>query len=164
MFSRLFIAALWSPTGKGLTFWLLFVTYNYVFVTFPCGFLDQVWYLIVSIPDLFRHSYFATLFKGLPVKISIKWCISISIPEDCLILPNAALRGISSGSSLFAKVPDNAVFHLGLHYLPKYLFKGFQNENGKYSRFFACMENGISNDEAVWSGFPMIENTCIIYS
>ena len=25
MFSRLFIAALWSPVGKGLTSWLLFV-------------------------------------------------------------------------------------------------------------------------------------------
>ena len=28
------------------------------FVTFPCGILDQVWYLIVSIPDLCRLSYF----------------------------------------------------------------------------------------------------------
>ena len=27
MLSRLFIAALWSPEGKGLTFWLLFVTF-----------------------------------------------------------------------------------------------------------------------------------------
>ena len=37
MLSRLFIAALWSPAGKGLTSWLLFVIFNYVFVTFPCG-------------------------------------------------------------------------------------------------------------------------------
>ena len=28
------------------------------FVTFPFGILVQVWYLIVSIPDLFRLSYF----------------------------------------------------------------------------------------------------------
>ena len=28
-----------------------------VFVTFPCGILGQVWYLIVSIPDLYRLSY-----------------------------------------------------------------------------------------------------------
>ena len=34
MLLRLFIAALWSPTGKGLTFWLLFVMFNYVF-NFP---------------------------------------------------------------------------------------------------------------------------------
>ena len=28
------------------------------FVTFPCGILGQVWYLIVSIPYLCRLSYF----------------------------------------------------------------------------------------------------------
>ena len=58
IFSRLFIAALWSPAGKGLTSWLLFVMFNCVFVTYPCGILGQVWYLIVSIPDLCRLSYF----------------------------------------------------------------------------------------------------------
>ena len=50
--SRPFIAALWSPAGKGLTSWPSFVMFNYVFDTFPCGILGQVWYLIVSIPDL----------------------------------------------------------------------------------------------------------------
>ena len=35
MLSRLFIAVLWSPAGKALTFWLLFVTFNYVFCHFP---------------------------------------------------------------------------------------------------------------------------------
>ena len=29
MLSHLFIAALWSPAGKGLTSWLLFVMSNY---------------------------------------------------------------------------------------------------------------------------------------
>ena len=58
MLSRLFIAALWSPSVKGLTSWLLFVMFNCVFVTFPCGILGQVWYLNVSISDLCRHSYF----------------------------------------------------------------------------------------------------------
>ena len=53
MLSRLFIAAFWSPVGKGLTFWLSFVMFNYVFFfTFRHGVLDQVWYLIVSIPDM----------------------------------------------------------------------------------------------------------------
>ena len=52
MLSHLFIAALWSPAGKGLTSQLLFVMFNCVFVTFPCGILGQVWYLIASIPDL----------------------------------------------------------------------------------------------------------------
>ena len=42
MLSRLFIAALWSPAAKGLNSWLLFVMFNCVFVTFPCGILGQV--------------------------------------------------------------------------------------------------------------------------
>ena len=33
--ARLFICALWSPAGKGLTSWLSFVVSNYEFVTFP---------------------------------------------------------------------------------------------------------------------------------
>ena len=54
MLSCLFIAALWSPAGKGLTSLLLFVVSNCDFVTFPRGILGQVWYLIVLIPDLCR--------------------------------------------------------------------------------------------------------------
>ena len=34
MLSRLFIAALWSPAGKGLISWLSFVMFDCVFVTF----------------------------------------------------------------------------------------------------------------------------------
>ena len=33
--ARLFICALWSHAGKGLTSWLSFVVSNYEFVTFP---------------------------------------------------------------------------------------------------------------------------------
>ena len=61
MLSRLFIAALWSPAGKRLTFWLSFVVLNCVVVTFPFGILGKVMYLIVSIPDLCPLSYFHTL-------------------------------------------------------------------------------------------------------
>ena len=50
--ARLFICALWSPAGKVLTSCLSFVVYNCEFVPFPIGILGQVWYLIVSIPDL----------------------------------------------------------------------------------------------------------------
>ena len=57
MLPHLFIAALWSPAGKGLTSWLLFVMSNCDFVTFPCGILGQVWYLIVLITDLCLLSY-----------------------------------------------------------------------------------------------------------
>ena len=60
MLLRLFIAALWSPAGKVLASWLLFVMFN-CFVTFPCGILGQLWYLVVSIPDLCRLSYFLTM-------------------------------------------------------------------------------------------------------
>ena len=42
MLSRLFIAAVWSPAGKGLTSWLLFAMFNFVFVTFPFSILGQV--------------------------------------------------------------------------------------------------------------------------
>ena len=58
MLSRLFTAALWSPAGKGLTSWLLFMMSNCDCFTFPCGILGQAWYLIVLIPDLCRLSYF----------------------------------------------------------------------------------------------------------
>ena len=54
LFSCMFIAALWSPAEKGLTSRLLFVMSKCDFVTFPCGILSQVWYLIVMIPDLCR--------------------------------------------------------------------------------------------------------------
>ena len=50
--SRLFIAAVWSPVGKGLTTWVSFVVLNCVLVNFPYCILAQVWCLIVSIPDL----------------------------------------------------------------------------------------------------------------
>ena len=59
MLSRLCIAALWSPAGKGLTSWLSFVMLNSEFVTFPCCILGQVWYLIELIPDLCHISYYS---------------------------------------------------------------------------------------------------------
>ena len=58
MLSSLFIPAVWSPAVKGLTSWLLLVMFIVFFVTFPYGILSQVRYLIVSIPDLCRFSYF----------------------------------------------------------------------------------------------------------
>ena len=39
MLSRLLIAALWSPAGKGRTSWLSFVVLNCVVVTIPFGIL-----------------------------------------------------------------------------------------------------------------------------
>ena len=56
--ARLFVDALWSPAGIGLTSWLSFVMSNCEVVTFPFGILGKVWLLIVSIPDLCPNSYF----------------------------------------------------------------------------------------------------------
>ena len=56
-----FICALWSPAGKELTFWLLFVVSNCEVVFFPISILGQVWFLIVSIPDLCTLSFISIL-------------------------------------------------------------------------------------------------------
>ena len=61
MLSRLLIAALWTPAGKGLTSWFSFVVLICMVVTFPFGILGQVWYLIVLIPDLCPFSKFHTV-------------------------------------------------------------------------------------------------------
>ena len=58
--SRLSIAALWSPAGKGLTSWLFYVMFNCDFVSY--GILGRVWYLIVLIPDICRLFYFVMVF------------------------------------------------------------------------------------------------------
>ena len=60
MFPCLFIAALWSPAGKGLTSWFSFVMSNCNFVTFQCGILGQVWYFIALILTLRvdKNNYF----------------------------------------------------------------------------------------------------------
>ena len=50
MLSRLFIAAFRTPAVSCDVY--------LCFVTFLCGILGRVWYLIVSIPDLYRLSYF----------------------------------------------------------------------------------------------------------
>ena len=56
--TRVYMIALWSAAGKGLTSLLTFVMSNYDVVTFPCGNPGQMWYLIASIPDLCPLSYF----------------------------------------------------------------------------------------------------------
>ena len=57
MLSRLFIAALcWERVDI-----LVLVGDVYcIFVTFPCGILGLLWYLIESFPDLCYLSYFET--------------------------------------------------------------------------------------------------------
>ena len=55
--ARLFICASWSPAGKGLTSWLSFVVSS-VSLSLSHWYLGQVWYSIVSIPDLCNLTYF----------------------------------------------------------------------------------------------------------
>ena len=48
-----------------------------IFVTFPCGILGQVWYLVVSFPDLCRLSYFNMLVSfGTTNKVKSKRVVS----------------------------------------------------------------------------------------
>ena len=56
----LFICALWLPAEKGLTSWLSIVVSKCEFGPFPIGIQGQVWYLIVSIPDLCTLTYFVS--------------------------------------------------------------------------------------------------------
>ena len=63
--ARLFICALWSPAGKGLNSWLSFVVSNCEFCHFLIGILGQVWYFIVSSPDLCTLTYFVSDSKVL---------------------------------------------------------------------------------------------------
>ena len=49
----------WERAGL---FDLMHVMFSCVFATFPCGVLDQVWYLIVSIPDLCLLTFIARIY------------------------------------------------------------------------------------------------------
>ena len=63
MRSHLFIAPLWSADLLAL------VCDVYCgFVTFPFGILGQVWYLMVSAPDLCRLSYFVYSLETLSAR------------------------------------------------------------------------------------------------
>ena len=61
MFSCLFIVALWSPAGKGLTSWL---SYLWCFIVL-LSLSHVVSWVIVSIPDICILSYF---YKQVRVK------------------------------------------------------------------------------------------------
>ena len=74
MLSRLLIAALWSPAGKGLTSWLQFVMSSCDLVTFCCGILGQVWYLIVLIPGLCSLSQFKYCTENKNMLVLVDLC------------------------------------------------------------------------------------------
>ena len=62
MLSCQFVAALWSSAGKVLTSGLFCVWcfLKFLSLSFSYGVSDQVWYLIVSIPDFCLLLYFGT--------------------------------------------------------------------------------------------------------
>ena len=51
---------------------------NCIIVTFPCGIIGQVWYLIVLFPDLFLLSYFKKHYFS-------TGCHSVELDADCLL-------------------------------------------------------------------------------
>ena len=63
MLSSLFIAAVWSPAGKGVTSWLSFVMFNCVLSRSHAVSCGKVWYLTVLISDLCPLSYFVRCHK-----------------------------------------------------------------------------------------------------
>ena len=76
--ARLFNCALWSPAGKGLTSWLLFVVSNCEFVTFPliywvgCG--TWLYRFLIFAPLLTLNLSCAKDFRNLISMVT--WCIN----------------------------------------------------------------------------------------
>ena len=56
---------------EGPTSWFFLVMFIVFFVPFPCGILGQVWYLIVSYPDLCCLAYFHS--AGYSLHISVRF-------------------------------------------------------------------------------------------
>ena len=101
--ARLFICALWSPAGKGLTTWLSFVVSNCEFVTFPLV------SLVRCVTWLYRFLIFASLLtfiwnvRGALVKVVELSCIYTSI-DFCV---HFSAFDIAVKSLAFSKVEIN---------------------------------------------------------
>ena len=93
---RLFICALWSPAGKGLTSWLSFVVSNCEFVTFP------LYRLLIFAPLLTFISY---NFQN--IMLQFLFSQSRLLKVDCVLANSADLD----------EMPHKAEFYLGLHCL-----------------------------------------------
>ena len=72
--TRLFICALWSPAGKGLTSWLSFVVSNCEFVTLSQSF---EWYRPFSIPWHLSLHFLKECFCKVGVFMKIIWYYGI---------------------------------------------------------------------------------------
>ena len=65
--ARLFICALWSPVGKGLTSWLSLVVSNCEFVTFPLVSWSGV--VLDCIDSRSLHPYLLCILLNFPLYI-----------------------------------------------------------------------------------------------
>ena len=111
MLSRLFIAALWSPAGKGLTSWLSFAMLYCVFVIFPCGIQGQVLYLIVSIPDRCHPPFFYTNpFLNKSTKLS-SHVTPTPINDNSLIKHNTLIH-VGDGAAKFLQGTMSAIMNI----------------------------------------------------
>ena len=99
MLSYWFIAALWSPAGKGLTSWLMYVMFSCVFLWIlfviyvsclsyclvyslqPCGHLLERAKLLALL-----YVMFSCVFDTFPCDILGQvWYLTVSIPDLCLL-------------------------------------------------------------------------------
>ena len=83
--ARLFICALWSPAGKGLTSWLSFVVSNCEFVTFllvfwvRCGTWLYRFLIFAPLLTFFNlHKRWLSLQMGHPVNVQIRRTMHLS--------------------------------------------------------------------------------------
>ena len=130
MLSRLFIAALLSPAGRGLTSWPSFVMFN-MFVTFRSGILCQVWYLIVSIPDLPPPPLFLLNNYQLTYKTSVLIAIFLctnNLKKATLVSSFCGSGRLSRNSSdmqtLFTEAALNITFFISSRLLFVYSHRG----------------------------------------
>ena len=128
----------WLPCGHLLgNGWPLGSCLWYVFVTFPCGILGQVWYLIASIPEFCRLSYFSwwhvavIVFCIFLTVSTMDWSTvcGISLPYTLTFLASSVstytyeLFTLRGENKTLAKLRNHSVVNsiasdLGLHWLP----------------------------------------------
>ena len=95
--ARLFICALWSPAGKGLTSWLSFVVSNCEFVTFPlvswvrCG--TWLYQLLIFAPLL------TLVIKELALQLNISY-------TQLWVLPSRWIKVLGIDLSVKSKGPQ----------------------------------------------------------
>ena len=91
LLARLFIDALWSPAGKGLTSWLSFVVSNCEVVTFPLVSLVRV--VLDCIDSRYLPLFLFWYLVPILSRKALKYC---KIP--------CTIQGVALGNILFAKL------------------------------------------------------------